>query len=319
MEQTVPHDCDVLVIGRNCVDTIWSLERFPAENQKAPLSFECREGGGQGGTSACCVSALGGRVALKGLVGDDSQGNFCRRRLQDFKVSTQHLQSVKNAKTPTAQIFVTRVSGRRTILYEPSTLPKICLDVDDNQLLQTANVILLDPETTYLVDRVSALKSPQSVLVYDCERWREKVDRMMQAADYFIPSSDFLDSPQLAFNNLPRMQKIRRLQEKIKGQLVVTAGSEGAFFPHQGNLFHVAAPAVDVVDTTGAGDNFHGAFALAVARGFDLFHSVRFAVAVASLSCRAFGGRNALPSLQQALQTADMLEIEAIASASVAF
>jgi len=315
----MPKPYDVLVIGRNCLDIIWSVERFPAENQKAPLSFACREGGGQGGTSACCVSALDGRVALKGLVGGDAEGDFCRRRLQDFNVSTRHLQRVKNAKTPTAQIFVTRVSGRRTILYEPSSLPKIRLDAGDDQLLQAATVILLDPETTYLVDRVTALKSPQTVLVYDGERWRENVDRMMQAADYFIPSSDFLDTPQLPFNHLSRTQKIIGLQKKIKGQLVVTAGSKGAFFPHQGTLYHVAAPSITVVDSTGAGDNFHGAFALAAARGFDLFRSVRFAVAVASMSCRAFGGRNALPSLQQALETAGKLQIEAIASASVAF
>ena len=77
--------------------------------------------------------------------------------------------------------------------------------------------------------------------------------------------------------------------------------------PWETTLYHVPAPAVAVLDTTGAGDNFHGAFALAIARGFGLHEAVRFSVAVASLSCRDYGGREALPDFKEAFAMAQTL------------
>ena len=77
---------DVLVIGRSCLDIIAVVERFPAENQKAPLAFRLTDGGGQGGTASCCISKLGGSVAYVGRLGDDTEGKFCLKRLADFGV-----------------------------------------------------------------------------------------------------------------------------------------------------------------------------------------------------------------------------------------
>jgi sugar/nucleoside kinase (ribokinase family) len=79
-----------------------------------------------------------------------------------------------------------------------------------------------------------------------------------------------------------------------------------------GILYQVPAPAVQVVDTVGAGDNFHAAFALALARGFDLQRAVKLAVAVASLSCQKYGGRAGVPSWEQALEVADTLTRKAL-------
>jgi sulfofructose kinase len=70
----------------------------------------------------------------------------------------------------------------------------------------------------------------------------------------------------------------------------------------------VAAPAVKAVDTIGAGDNFHAAFALALKKGFDLHQAVKLSVAVASLSCREFGGRNGIPKMKEAMQVAEKLK-----------
>ena len=80
---------DVLVIGRSCLDYIAVMERFPEENQKTTLEFRSTEGGGQGGTASCCISKLGGQVAYVGKLGDDPEGRFCLKRLQDFGVNTR--------------------------------------------------------------------------------------------------------------------------------------------------------------------------------------------------------------------------------------
>jgi sulfofructose kinase len=107
---------------------------------------------------------------------------------------------------------------------------------------------------------------------------------------------------------LPLPQKILKLQETIKGELIVTRGAEGAYYIFQDSLYHIAAPEVDVRDTIGAGDNFHAAFALAVSQEFPITDAVKFSVAVASLSCRQYGGREGIPNWKEAMGVAEKLD-----------
>ena len=293
-------DLDVLVIGRNCIDYISTVDRFPREDEKVPLSARLVEGGGQGGTSACCVARLGGKTALVDNIGNDKEGEFCLRRLGDFNVDTRYVQVIENAKTPVAYLFVNRANGKRTIIYEPSRLPDIEIPRSLDHLLQSAKTLSLDPQTTKLGKTLKQRIRPDAKLVYDCERWKDHLQDMMDAADYFIPSSAFFDSSKDQFDPHQLFDNIFKLKKMVQGQLVVTHGDAGAYYPLEKTLYHVPAPVVPVLDTTGAGDNFHGAFALAISREFDLHKAVRFSVAVASLSCRAYGGRDAVPDFEEA-------------------
>lgn len=305
---------DVLVIGRSCLDNIAVIERYPRENQKVPLAFRLAEGGGQGGTASCCIARLGGRVVYVGKLGDDEEGRFCLKRLQDFGVDTGFIEIVAGGKTPSAYLFVTKATGARTIIYEPNQLPKIQLDDSLKALLDRAEVALLDPEVTYLSRQLKTHAGEKIQLVYDCERWREGIEAVMSAADFFVASSDFLQSEELNLGEIPLPEKIFQLNRMIAGILVVTHGDKGAYYLNENTLYQVAAPEVKALDTIGAGDNFHGAFALALQKGFDLHRAVRFSVAVASLSCRAYGGRNGLPGMAEALEVADRLEARIVAS-----
>jgi sulfofructose kinase len=308
-------DLDVLVIGRNCVDYISMVDRFPLEDEKVSLNTKQVEGGGQGGTSACCVSRLGGKTALVGNIGDDDEGEFCLKRLQDFNVDTRHIQVIRNARTPIAYLFVNQTNGKRTIIYEPSRLPQIALPEDLDHLLLRAKTLSLDPQTTTLGLTLKQRIRPGAKIIYDCERWKDKLEEMMASADFFIPSSAFFDSRSDIFEPDRLVDNISKLDQMVRGQVIVTHGHEGAYYPMGKTLYHIPAPTVSVVDTTGAGDNFHGAFALAISRGFDLHQAVGLSVAVASLSCQAIGGREALPEWQAALDLSQKLQVEQIKSA----
>ena len=298
---------DVLVIGRSCLDYIAVVDQFPRENQKVPLAFHLTEGGGQGGTAACCISTLGGRAAYVGKLGDDPEGRTCLERLERFGVSGEFIDVVKGGKTPVAYALITRATGERTIVYEPNRLPRIELNDNLIQLMDQAQVVLIDPEVTYLGRDIKSLKGQTIKLVYDCERWRDGLEDIFAVADYVVPSADFLDAPELNLGNTPLKEKILRLNQHIYGNLIVTHGENGAYYLTENRLYHVAVPAVEAVDTIGAGDNFHAAFALATAKGFDLQQAVSFSVAVASLSCREYGGRKGVPTLDEALEAARSL------------
>ena len=299
---------DVLVIGRSCLDTIAVISQFPPENQKVPLEFRLTEGGGQGGTASCCISRLGGRVAYAGKLGDDDEGRFCLQQLKKFGVATDFIEVVSGGKTPVAYVFVTAASGHRTIIYERNTLPRITIDEQLKNLAARAQIVLLDPEVTYLGGPLKAAAGGRIKIVYDCERWRTGLEDIMDTADYFIPTAEFLESDRLNFGAIPFSQKIIKLNGLVTGQLVVTRGAKGAYYPAGYKLYQVTAPAVRAVDTVGAGDNFHAAFALALKKGFDLHRAVKLSVAVASLSCREFGGRNGVPDMPEAMEVADKLE-----------
>lgn len=301
------NDPEVLVIGRNCLDYISVVEKFPEEDKKVVLYSRMVEGGGQGGTSSCCIARLGGRVALLGKLGDDEEGRFCIQRLRAFEVNTDYMEKVKGGRTPVAYLFVTRSSGKRTIIYEPNHLPKITADNRLTDLASRAGSILLDPDVTYLGRELRRIKKNNVKIIYDCERWRGGIEEMMALADFFIPSSDFLSSKELNLKSTSLRNKIMELGQRVRGTLIVTHGEDGVYYLSAKTLFHVAPPEVDVVDTTGAGDNFHGAFALARSRGYDLHAAVAFAVAVASLSCREYGGRKGLPTMAEATRTAEKL------------
>ncbi|MBW2336079.1 MAG: carbohydrate kinase family protein [Deltaproteobacteria bacterium] len=273
-----------------------------------PLEFRLTEGGGQGGTASCCISRLGGKVAYTGKLGDDDEGRFCLKRLKDFGVGTDYIEIVRDGKTPAAYVFVTAASGQRTIIYERNALPRITIDQGIENLAAESEVVLLDPEVTYLGGQLKAAGGDNIKLVYDCERWRQGIEDIMDTADYFIPSSDFLDSDRLNFGDIPFNRKIFKLNEMVTGQLIVTRGEKGAYYFSADTLYQVVAPAVNAIDTIGAGDNFHAAFALALTKGFDLHRAVKLSVAVASLSCREYGGRNGIPNMQEAMEVAEKLE-----------
>ncbi len=299
---------DVLVIGRSCLDFLAVLDHFPEENQKTTLEFRLMEGGGQGGTASCCISKLGGRVAYVGKLADDQEGRFCLKRLQDFGVNTEFVEIVPGGTTPVAYNFITKTTGQRTIIYEPNSLPKSEMTPALGSLLDQSAVLLLDPETTYFSQELKKRGDGKIKIVYDCERWRGGIEDIMALADFFIPSSDFLKSKELNLDGLSLAAAIIHLHSMVAGELIVSDGENGAYYFANERLHQIPPPKIKAVDTTGAGDNFHGAFALALSQGYDLRQAVQFSVAVASLSCRDLGGRKGLPDWQEAIEIASTLE-----------
>ncbi len=304
----------VLVIGRGCRDHIAVVDQYPVEDSKTAMRTHLMEGGGQGATAACCIRRLGGAVRLVGCLGDDPAGEFCRERLGAFGVDLSGVRTVPGGRTPEAYILVTRPSGRRTIVYQPSTLPRLTPVDLPPDFFRSTGVVLLDPETTYLAPHLPVRGPRAPTIVYDAERWREGLEGMMQRADYFIPSSELFTDPHLGLAGLSFGEQFNRLAAQVGGTLVVTRGDRGAYFRHGGRLCRVPAPRIAVSDSIGAGDNFHAAFALGLLRGYDRVRAVKFAVAVASLSCRAHGGRAGVPGNAEALRLAATLAMETVAA-----
>lgn len=290
-------DFDVLVIGRSCVDYLYVVDAYPAEDRKIAVREHLVEAGGQGSTAACCVARLGGRVRFVGAVGDDDAGRICLGRLRDFGVATDLVRTVPGGRTPSAAIVIAG-GGSRTIFYEPSSLPAPVADAALMTLAAAAPVILFDPQATRLAAELVTAKRGR--IVYDCERRREGLDEMMAIADYFIPSAEFFRSDNEESDTVSMLERARDFRKRVAGELIVTDGPRGAAWFAPDGIVTASPPPAIVRDTTGAGDNFHAAFALGLAHDLPREELLAFAVAVATLSCREYGGRRGTPSWDEA-------------------
>jgi len=299
---------EVMIIGRVNLDYLNIIDRYPEEDSKVMIKERLIETGGQGSNNSTCIAKLRGSHLLVSRTGDDKEGKFCLKRLAESGVDTEFVEVIPNGRTPVSFVFIARTSGRRTIMYDPETLPPFQLTEKIRSNIQSSKTLLIDPSATYLAKELVELPQRPPV-IYDCERFREGIEQMMKIADYFAPSSDFLDDEKLALEADSFIGKIKELSRQISGRLIVTAAQDGAFFINDGGTYQVKPPETEIKDTTGAGDVFHGALALALSRKFPLDDAVKFSVATATLSCRGYGGRIAVPGWDEAIKVSERLKM----------
>ncbi|GAB6062676.1 carbohydrate kinase family protein [Deferrisoma palaeochoriense] len=279
---------DVLCIGRACVDEILKVDAYPAEDTKIPLRDRLVEGGGQASTAACLAAHLGGRVAFLGVLGDDEPGRFARERMAAFRVDLSPCPPPRGT-TPVAYCMASRSSGTRTILYEPSPERLRSGDVPPEAIAST-RVVLADPQAEPLLPSlVAAARAAGTLVVADAEHARPGWEQTWGLVDVLAAGGSFLAE---AYPGLPPAEALERLARSAQGTCLATQGARGAIAWLGGRVRRFPAPAVAVRDSTGAGDAFHGALALALARGADLERAIPWAVRVASLCCRGLGGRS---------------------------
>ncbi len=278
----------MLCIGRACVDEILEVEEYPAEDAKVPVAARLREGGGQASTAACLVAHLGGRSGFVGVLGGDEAGLFARQRMAAFGVDLSCLPAARG-RTPLAWCLVSRARGTRTILYERSSPEK--LDAGEVlPLVPRARVVLVDRQGEHLLPLLAPLCRAKGVLtVADAERAEDGWRETWGLVDVLAASEGFLAQ---AAPGKPPEEALREIAVTVRGWCCATLGAEGAVALLDGEFLRVPAPGVRVRDTTGAGDAFHGALALGLARGMVRADALRYAVASASLACRGLGGRS---------------------------
>ncbi len=285
---TDPRALDVLALGRACVDEVLELDAYPPEDAKVPVLARLREGGGQASTAACLAAHLGGRAAFVGVLGDDEPGRFARARMEAFGVRLEFLPPSRG-RTPLAWCWVSRTSGSRTIAYERGSGAPLGWEEVAGPAA-CAEVVLVDPQAEHLLpDLVPHCRRHGVRVVADAEHARPGWEATWGRVDVLAMGSSFLAE---AFPGLPPEEALRQVAGRTRAACVATRGAGGALALLGGRVERFPAPAVPVRDTTGAGDAFHGALSLALARGAPLREAIRFAVAVASLCCRGLGGRS---------------------------
>lgn len=296
----MPASRRVITIGHAALDRIYRVEAFPAKPTKVRALEHIEVGGGMAANAAVCIARLGGKVELWSRIGDDSAGQIIKAGLKAEKVDVRYVQAFDGARSSTSAIIVDD-AGERLIVNNRDTGMPSSTDWLPLERIKDAGAVLGDVRWLEGLRQVFERARQEGVpTVLDADVGaREVMPELLALTDYAIFSepalAEFTSSMIAAgASEQARLQAIAAIGV---GHVGVTRGENGYLWRDADGEHHVPAhPAEVVVDTTGAGDAFHGAFALMIAEGKTAHDAARAASIAAAEKCSRLGGRAGLPT-----------------------
>lgn len=294
-------------LGQCSLDYIASVDGYPAEDTKAEARSLTIQGGGPVATALVALARLGVRARFMGRVSDDPPGEEIRRGLALEGVDTEGLASTPGGESQTAFIIVNSRTGSRTILWKrPTVAPLAPTDVDPSAIAASDMLLLDGLMMDASLEAARAAADHGVPVMLDAGSLRPGMMELAGMCDYVVCSERF--ARELVSNQPGPADPIKTLEELSALNPVaatVTLGVRGSVTRSGAEVFATPAFEVPVVDTTGAGDVFHGGYAYGVLRGWDLPRTVRFASAFAALKCTRPGTRTGIPGLEDTLRFMD--------------
>jgi len=286
----------IICVGLPVLDLVHRVEAIPTQPVKLrALDFTTSVGGMASG-AACAITRLGGRAEFWGPVGDDAFGISIRAEFRHAGVDIGKVAPLTHS-TSSHSVVLVDPAGERLLVNHRGTARDASAEILPQGPIG-AGAVLADVRWAQgcaaALDRARAAGVP-TVLdaeMGDPEALRDLVPR---AGHVIFSEHGFREWSGLDARSDDARAALRALVEAGALLAAVTLGARGMVYAHAGDVGHMPAFAVRAVETLGAGDVFHGAYALAIAEGSESVTALRFASAAAALRCTRTGGRAALP------------------------
>lgn len=287
-------DFSVVGLGQCSLDILGLVPRYPEADAKIDLDETLVQGGGPVATALVTLARLGEKTALVGRVGDDDFGMRIRQELKEEGVDCRHLVTQRGASSQFSFIAVERRRGFRNIFCHRGSTESLKNSDLPAGILQGDRVLHLDG--SHLPAAIFAARSARGIgmlTVLDGGSWHPGLDRLLPWIDHLVVSRNFAST---IFPGRPLAESLRNLLNYGAEAVTVTLGADGSrTLLRNGRLIDQPAFDVDVVDTTGCGDVFHGGYIYGLLRRWSMDHVLRFASACAALKATALGGRSGIP------------------------
>jgi ribokinase len=287
--------CDVLGIGQCAIDYLGEVEHYPGVDEKCELESFKVEGGGPTATAMVTLSRLNIGTSFIGKVGDDYFGTLITDGLNEEGVDTSGMVVESGATSQFAFITAEKGSGRRNIFFTRGTITPLSFDEVDKALIDACRIVHLDGlMIDASIEAAKYAKAAGKKVSLDAGTLRDGMLELVKQTDYLVTSEKFARSYMKGSDDFGTVLKeLNALGPEI---VCITLGENGSIALKDGVIIsHPAYDKLDVVDTTGAGDVFHGGFIYGVLKGYDLKKTLNFASFVSALKCRALGGRSGIP------------------------
>lgn len=288
-------------IGQCSLDYLALVDSYPNADTKEEILEWQEQGGGPVATALVALSRLGVKCSFHGVVGDEDAGVKIRRSLAEEGVDASGLVTRRASSSQVAFIAIEKETGRRTIFWKrPTGVPLRGGELDAG-FLDDCGMLLVDG----LMAEVSLYGAEQAQkrsvpVMLDAGRMRPGMIELARLSDYVVGSEEF--ARDLGWEPTPETLFGEREKLGVK-VLTITLGGRGSVtVSSQGKYFITPAFRIGAVDTTGAGDVFHGGYIYGLLRGWGLGETLTFASAFAALKCAKVGGRAGIPKLDEVMK-----------------
>ncbi|HML18299.1 MAG TPA: PfkB family carbohydrate kinase [Bryobacteraceae bacterium] len=290
---------DLVGVGLNATDTLILVSHFPAYAGKVAMEQEILSPGGQVASALVTVARLGKRVKYIGTVGDDLRGEIQMVSLRETGINLDDVQVRAHCPNQAAYIVIDRSTGERTVFWSRPECLRLEPESITPEKIAGARMLHIDGHDTPAVERAANIARRLGIPVsVDVDTVYHGFDRVLGSVDYLVASSEFpgqWTSERDPFRALELMQT-----EYGMKVAAMTLGAHGALARADGRFIYSPAFVVNCVDTTGAGDVFHGAFCYAVLEGMSMRDALEFSNAMAALNCTRLGARGGIASVAEA-------------------
>ena len=294
---------DVAGIGLNATDTVILLPRFPEYAGKIAFTRELIMPGGQVATAMLTCAKLGLKAKYIGTVGDDERGRIQMESLQSSGIDLADVEVRRNCPNQTAYILIDERTGERTGVWKRADCLRLEAESIREEMITCARLLHIDGTDSAACTRAAEIARVHGIPVtVDVDTVYAGFEEVLPFVDYLIASSEF---PSRWMKEADTVRALEQLQDKYRIPVAgVTLGAFGALVRMEGKLIYSPGFEVNCVDTTGAGDVFHGAFCYSVLQKMPMREALEFSNAMAALNCTALGARGGIGTLTEALALA---------------
>lgn len=293
---------DIIGLATPGQDLVIELEKMPREVSSKMYDC-CFQGGGWVATALCAAGNLGMRASFCGVVGDDV---FGRMIAEDFKynnVDTSHLIVEKGKRSNFCLCITERAEKSKMLISRPGECREVEPDDIDEEYIRSARMLHVGFVNEGIRKAADIIHAADGKVSVDAAYYKPYVYENYDIFDIFIGS-------EYCFNGLleelgidtskplsdkEKFEVMRYVQSKGPEIVIFTFGADGCMGIYGDNTFSLPTMDVPVVDTTGAGDVFHGAFDAAYLNGLDIVSAAKYATGVSSIKCTQMGGRAGIP------------------------
>ena len=286
----------VLCAGIAVEDFIFKVERFPQPGEKAQASTLIATAGGCAANAAIAVSRLGGEARFTGPIGtDDATARFLAGLARD-QVDASQVERVEGGSISVSGIMID-ATGEKLVATRRGERLGDARPRHPAALVADVDIVMADNRFPDFVRPILQAAIDRGIpAVLDGDRATTPDDPLFAIATHVILSAEALRATTRVDDLLAALAVIAKV---APGFLAVTNGPDGVWWLEKEGPRHLAAFPIQAVDTLGAGDTFHGAFALALAEGCGLNRAMRFAAGAAALKCTRFGGISGTPTRRE--------------------
>ena len=293
-------DIEVIGLGQACFDCLGQIPCFPDEDSKIEISDLYMQCGGPVASALTVLARFGISTSFIGSISNDYFGIEILNSLRNESIDTTLLKVTPGFLSQFAFISVNKINGNRNIFWKKSTAPFLSTDEIDLTPYKNAKYLHLDGlMIDASIEAAKQAKKSGIKVVIDAGTLREGFLDLIIFADILITSEKFAEAVSNTDNYTPESAILKLKELSNADIIIITRGLKGSIGLTKNTTIVQNAFKINAVDTTGAGDVYHGAYIYGLLMEWDMTSCMRFASAVAAIKCRHVGVKKAIPTLKE--------------------